>query len=68
MYGPVPESAILLKRTNFGICGVCRKPMQLLDNDEFGEGVGKAKQSISESALNTCDSTPNRLVLQNLPR
>lgn len=43
VYGPVPESAVARSRP-LGMCGVCRQPMILGDDDELGGKKGKSSE------------------------
>lgn len=43
VYGPVPQSAVARSRP-LGMCGVCRQPMILGDDDEMGGKRGKSSE------------------------
>ena len=65
MYGPVPganRATAVLRKSNLGVCGVCRRPMKV------GDGDGGKSNSMSLSLFGRIfPYTFGSSVVQNLP-
>ena len=49
VYGPVPKT-LSARRKDIGLCGVCRAPMRLTDEDDMPKGGSRVGGTDSESS------------------